>query len=74
MRYLLPVQASTAVTHISIIGHGLVAHGKARVKFGHRVVWKLEPVLVPQTLLFQALPGSFTLLQRDPVIHQKEQF
>lgn len=44
------------------------------VELGHWVVWELLLVLLPQTLLLQDLPGSFTLLQRDPRIHQRKQF
>ena len=64
------VQALRDDTYISIVGHGLGAHGKTVVKLGHGVVWKLEPVLLPQALLLQELSGCFTPLQRDPRVHQ----
>lgn len=64
------VRAFRGNTYISIVGHGLGAHGKAVVKLGHGVVWELEPVLLPQALLLQELSGCFTFLQRHPRFHQ----
>lgn len=52
-------------TYISIIGHLFGAHSEA-VELGQRSVGKLLPVLFPQTLLFQSLPDSLPLIQRNP--------
>lgn len=64
----------TAATHVSIVGHGLLGDDEAAVELAHGVVWVPFHDLLPETLLLQALPGRLTLLQRDPGIHQREQF
>lgn len=58
---LLPLTPS-GVTYVSIIRHGLVGHGEPVVELGHGIVRVLLPVLLPQTLFLQDLPGSLTLL------------
>jgi len=65
------LRASAAVTHVGVVGHGLVAHSQLLVELSHGVVRVLESVLFPKALLLQVLPGCLPLLQRDPKCRQK---